>query len=211
MPKPDQVLRLRPLKEVGQALKKLKPVVLFHPDPIVKELPTQYCVCKKGERTGRKWKDQMIQCETCWDWFHFDCAGFKEDDTIPAGDWQCEWCLSAVDKEGYQRWRTGRKKPKKRHQRDAPKHHGAVLGGDGPKQYSAPPSWDGKVAQVQELARRSAIKKRKLTEAAEQLVGNGGHHLVDAEGMAGLEVRPVDDAMIDEMVGAGLLDAAAYE
>ena len=33
-----------------------------------------------------------------------------------------------------------------------------------------------------------------------------GHHLTDAEGMAGLEVRAVDDGFIDEMVGAGIID-----
>ncbi len=70
-----------------------------------------------------------------------------------------------------------------------PRLSGAVLGGNPPQRYSAPPSWEGKVAQVEELARRAAVKKRKLTEAVEQLVAEGGHHLVDAEGMAGLELR----------------------
>ncbi len=50
------------------------------------------------------------------------------------------------------------------------------------------------------------LKKRKLTEAVEQLVVEGGHHLVNAEGMAGLELRPVDEGFVDEMVGAGLVD-----
>jgi hypothetical protein len=72
--------------------------------------------------------------------------------------------------------------------------------------YSASPSWDGKVEQVKELARRAAIKKRKLTEAVEKLVDEGGHHLVDAEGMAGLELRPVNDGMIDEVLQAGLVE-----
>ncbi len=30
--------------------------------------------------------------------------------------------------------------------------------------------------------------------------------MVDAEGMAGLELRAVDDGLIDEMVGAGVID-----
>ena len=80
-----------------------------------------------------------------------------------------------------------------------------------PSNYSAPPSWDGKVKEVKELARRSAIKKRKLTEAVEQLVAEGGHHVVDAEGAAGLEMRPVDDGLVDELVGAGVVDEADYE
>lgn len=49
-------------------------------------------------------------------------------------------------------------------------------------------------------------KKKKLTDAVEKLVEEGGHHLVDAVGMAGLDVRAVDEAMIDEMLGAGLVE-----
>jgi hypothetical protein len=113
--------------------------------------------------------------------------------------------------EGYQRWRKGRKKAKRRHQRDAPRLNGAVLGGDPPPRYSAKPTWEGKVAEVQELARRAAVKKRKLTEAVEQLLAEGGHHLVDAEGMAGLELRPVDDGMIDEVVAAGIVNEEEFE
>ncbi len=59
---------------------------------------------------------------------------------------------------------------------------------------------------MQELARRAAVKNRKLTEAVEQLVAEGGHHLVDAEGMAGLELRPVDEGVVDEMVVAGIVN-----
>ena len=45
----------------------------------------------------------------------------------------------------------------------------------------------------------------------EQLLAEGGHHLADAEGMAGLELRPVDDGVIDEMVGAGLVDEDKFD
>jgi hypothetical protein len=92
-----------------------------------------------------------------------------------------------------------------------PRLNGAVLGQDKPLRYSAPPTWEGKVAEVQELARRAAVKKRKLTEAVEQLVAEGGHHLVDAEGMAGLELRPVDEGFVDEMVGAGIVNERDYD
>ncbi len=211
MPKPDKVLRFRPLKEVGEALSKLNKVVLFHPKPIVEKLPAQYCVCRKGVDRRGKGSDNMIQCDVCWDWFHFDCAGIKDETAVAGKHWACEWCLDPVDKRGYQRWRTGRTKPKKRHQRDVPRLNGGAPGQDAPPRYSAPPSWDDKVAEVKELARRAAIKKRKLTEAVEGLVAEGGHHLVDAEGMAGLELRPVDEGIIDEMVGAGIVDEADFD
>ena len=65
--------------------------------------------------------------------------------------------------------------------------------------------------EVKEVARRAAIRKRKLTEAVEHLVAERGHHLVDAEGMAGLELRPVDDGLVDEMVGAEMVDPDEYD
>ena len=206
MQKPDKVLRSRPLREVESALSKLKRVVLFHSHPIVEELPNQYCVCRKGEHVSHNNSADMIQCEECWEWFHFKCVGINDQGDVGDGAWKCEWCVGGIDKEGYQRWKSGRKKPKKRHNKDMPKHHGAQLGQDAPLRYSAPVTWEGKVAEVKELARRAAIKKRKLTEAVEQLVVQEGHHLTDAEGMAGLEVRAVDDGFIDEMVGAGIID-----
>jgi hypothetical protein len=75
-----------------------------------------------------------------------------------------------------------------------------------PPRHTAPPSWEGKVAEIKELSRRATIKKRKLKEAVQVLVDEGGHHVMDEEGMAGLEVRGVDDGLVDEMVGAGLVD-----
>jgi hypothetical protein len=61
------------------------------------------------------------------------------------------------------------------------------------------PSWEEKWP-------KSKIKKRKLKEAVHVLVDEGGHRVMDEEGMAGLEVRGVDDGLVDEMVGAGLVD-----
>jgi hypothetical protein len=95
--------------------------------------------------------------------------------------------------------------PKRRYYKEVPRLQGAQLGQSPPPRYSAPLNWDGKVAEVQELARRAAVKKRKLTEAVEQLLVQDGHHLTDAEGMAGLEARAVDDALIDEMLEAELI------
>ena len=139
--------------------------------------------------------------------------GLKDDADVAGKEWKCEWCLDPIDKEGYQRWKSesSREKSKRRHHRDMPRLNGAVLGQDAPPRYSAPPTWDGKVAEVQELARRAAVKKRKLTEAVEQLLAEGGHHLADAEGIAGLELRPVDDGVVDEMVGAGLVDEDKFD
>lgn len=206
MPKPDKVLRSRPISEVAPALEKLKRVVLFHKDPVSELMEPKMCICRKGERRrGRKTKS-MTQCDGCFEWYHNDCAGLADDFDAHGQEWKCEFCLDTADRYGYQRWKNNRQKPKKRHIRDSPKMQGAQSGGEPPRQYTAPRSWDGKVVETQERSRRMAVKKRKLQEAAEVLVDQRGHHLVDAEGLAGLEARPVEDGLIDEMVEAGLID-----
>lgn len=206
MPKPDKVLRNRPLKELDAAVSKLKRVVLFNPKPIVEELPAQYCVCKKDEHGPKGKSKEMVQCVDCYEWYHFECVRLPVGADVGNVDWKCEWCLDIADREGFSRWKTGRKLPKKRHHRDRPRQNGAQLGGNKPPRHSAPPFWEGKVAEVKESSRRAAIKKRKLRDAVEQLIDEGGHHVVDAEGMAGLELRQADDGLVDEFVGAGAVD-----
>ena len=206
MPKPDKVLRSRPLKELHSAVAKLKLVVLFHPKPIVEKVPSKTCVCSKPADRGGKTSTAMTQCDECFEWFHNDCAGVKEGVDLRGVEWKCEWCLDKPDREGYHRWRTGRKRPKKRHFRDTPKNKGVLKDGEPQVEYSAPTSWEGKVEQIKELARRAAVRKRKLEDAAQVIVDGGGHHSVDAEGMAGVELRPVDDGLVDELVGAGMID-----
>jgi len=203
MPKPDKVLRARPISEAQVAVSKLKRVLLFHPKPICEELDPQMCVCRKGERKGGKKTKVMTQCDGCLEWYHNDCAKIPDEFDAKNNDWMCEYCLDTPDREGYQRWKAGRKKPKKRHYKDTPKAQGAKLGGPELVQFSAPRAWDEKVQEIKERSRRNSIKKRKLQEAVEVMIDTGGHHLVDAEGMAGLEARPVDDALIDEMVVSG--------
>ncbi len=206
MQKPDMVLRSRPLKELPGAIEKLKRVVLFHPEEIVVQLGVKMCVCVKGERKGGKKTTEMTQCDECFEWFHNDCANIADGMDVANKEWKCEWCLSEVDRRGMQRWKSNRRRPKLRYHGDTPKQRGAKAGEDPPPRYSAPMDWAGKVAEIKEIARRAAVKKKKLKDAVEKLVDEGGHHLVDAVGMAGLELRGVDDALVDELVGANIVD-----
>ncbi len=211
MPKPDKALRTRPLVEVERSVKKLKRVVLFHPDPIVLEMRPKMCICgKPGRKRGDKTK-MMIQCDTCWEWYHYDCVGLEDDYDAEQSAYKCEWCTNGTDDKGKQRWTSGRKKAKLRDVKDLPTHNGAQLGGDHPVRYSAPPEWEGKVAEVRDLSQRMAVTKRKLKVAAQQIIDEGGHHLADAEGVNGTEARPPDDGLVDEMVNAMMLDPEALE
>jgi hypothetical protein len=101
----------------------------------------------------KKSKD-MIQCDECWEWYHSDCAGVADIAAVENSDWKCEWCLGGVDKEDFFVHSSIFESPKKRHRNDVPKLNGAVLGGDSAVRYSVPPSWEGKVEQVKEMARR---------------------------------------------------------
>lgn len=206
LPKPDKLLRTRPLSEVNAALARLNVVLHFHPDPVVVELPLIMCVCGKGERNRDGDELRMVQCDECYEWFHFDCVQLDDDCDVAALEWKCEWCTNGADHQGKQRWTTGRKKAKLRHVNDAPRARGAKADEEPPARYSAAPTWDGKVTEIKELARREAVKKRKLHEAAESLVGKGGHHLVDAEGLGGLELRAVDECLVDDFINAGIID-----
>ena len=69
-----------------------------------------------------------------------------------------------------------------------------------------PPDWEGKVKEIKEISRRNAIKKRKLEEAAQNIVDGGGHHTVDMQGISGLSARPVTDELVDELIQIGEVD-----
>lgn len=206
MPKPDMVLRNRPLHEAEEVMARLKRVVLFHPDPLIMKLDSTYCVCGKGVRKRGKKTKRMICCDKCLEWFYFDCVGLPDDCDVSELDWKCEWCLSKLDKEGRQAWRTGRKKAKYRHRSDRPVDRGATNEGSPPPRYSTPPKWDDRRALIEELSRRKGVKKRKLMVRVQELSDEGGHHLVDAEGPTRLQLRPVDDTLVDDFVGAGLVN-----
>ena len=202
MGKPDLVLRSRPLREVEPALKLLKGVVLFHPDPIVQELPSKYCFCRKPELRKKEAVGEMIECETCLEWYHFDCIGIADTQAASATAYKCNWCKSGVDKQGKQRWKISGGRDKLRHYNDTPRAKNERLGQEIGKQFTALPYWEGKVLEVKEIARRAALFKKKLADKAEEFVVGKHHHLVDAVGMSGLEARPVDDALLDELLAA---------
>ncbi len=63
------------------------------------EEPPKYCVCKKSDVRGKKYSNEMIQCDQCWEWFHYDCVGIPSGAELGDDEWKCEWCLDPLDKE----------------------------------------------------------------------------------------------------------------
>jgi hypothetical protein len=209
--KPDKLLRNRPLKESLESVKELQKVLLFHPDPLDKSVAAKYCICGQGEVLKGEEKSEMVQCESCFEWYHYGCVGYTDALEDSENEWKCEWCLCEPDRDAKHRWISGRTKAKLRHFRDTPRAKGAVLGGDPPPGTAYPASWAGKVAEIKERSRRAGLVKRKLEDRAATVIEGGGHHQVDRQGMAGLEARVVTSDLIDELLEDGVIDYSDEE
>lgn len=204
-------LRNRPILESLESVIELKTVLLFHPDTLDAQVQSKYCVCRKGELPNDDENSKMVQCEECYEWYHYGCVGYTDVVGDSGNAWKCEWCLSQQDRDGNHRWKSGRKKAKLRHYKDTPREKGAVLGQDALVATAYPVSWDGKVAEIKEQARRLGLRKRKLEDRAAAVIDQGGHHQVDRQGMAGLEARGVTPGLIDELLAEGEISISDEE
>lgn len=54
------------------------------------------CICKKGWSTS---KSKMLQCESCFKWFHFDCIGVQKESQAEE-EWTCDDCLISKHLKG---------------------------------------------------------------------------------------------------------------
>ena len=45
-----------------------------------------YCNCRLPE------DDDMVQCDTCKEWYHFNCIGLSADDVSEGTNWDCQKC-----------------------------------------------------------------------------------------------------------------------
>jgi hypothetical protein len=95
-----------------------------------------------------------------------------------------------------------------RHLNDRPISKGVKEGEDLPPRYSSPPDWEGGESERNQgnLQTKSNQKKRKLEEAAQNIVDGGGHHTVDMQGISGLSARAVTDELVDELIQIGEVD-----
>lgn len=57
---------------------------------------TSLCVCKKGWSNARS---RMLQCESCFKWFHYDCIGVNKDNKTDE-EWNCDDCLISKHLKG---------------------------------------------------------------------------------------------------------------
>lgn len=190
----------------------LRKVVLVHPEPIVSECNRQRCFC------GRQSDQKMLLCDGCDEWYHFDCIGVSEQEARELEGWPCGYCRAPVDGDGNQSWvlavpQRGKKKPKVAPQRRAsetPKALGvAPIGAETVMQ--GPNSWEEIEVIVKERARKLRVKEKAQKKQAEELVKEGGHHIVDAISLGGVVERGVDKHLVDDLAGLDQLGNVGEE
>lgn len=207
--KPDQYLRDFPLAKVYEQSKRVYKVLLFNFDKLRRELPRQRCFCRT------KSTNDMVLCDTCDEWYHLACVGMTREEADAAADWACGYCRGGPDADGNRAWQLAipqgkRKRPKvalARHDDATPMAHGIASFGD-EVIHDGPSSWEECVALARAGARKINLADLKNKKKAMKLVNEGGHHIVDEVSLGGVRARGVDGALVDDLIGAGLLEEA---
>jgi hypothetical protein len=210
MQKPDKYLRIYPLEIVVPVSKTLCTVLCFDCELIWPDLERKHCVCRNA---GNK---NMLGCEMCYEWYHGGCLGLKTRANKAAEahdkDWMCGFCAGDEDDEGNQAW-VGRlassvTKSKRakltRNVADTPRAQGLVL--DSPEYIAAKVLlWEEIIAICESGGKKIRLEEKKLKDKAQRAIARGGHHVVDALGNGGVELRPVSNALVDELLVSGVI------
>lgn len=205
--KPDVELRKVALHKVMNVTKHVTDQILFHPQTIFRREKRRRCYCKVKSEL------EMVLCDACSQWYHFDCVGLTDEQASAAVDWRCGYCLSAPKDNGMCSWDLaipqGDRKRKKvapdRHKDDTPKKRGVQEHQDD-FHFVGPETWDDVKRSAQEGGRQINLKMLTQKNKARKIVKEGGHHVVDEMSAAGLQAREVDDVLVDDLLGQGLLD-----
>ena len=54
-----------------------------------------YCTCKQVNDPMKP----MVHCEKCWNWFHWDCVGYKDSPRKDGLDYMCKECQTVIGRE----------------------------------------------------------------------------------------------------------------
>lgn len=155
----------------------------------------------------------MLLCEECDEWYHNACIGVDEEEAKAAVNWRCGYCQAAPDDEGNREWSLAVPQGKRKRAKVAPIRNDAhtpkarrvqPLGDE--TVFAGPASW----ADCQQLARDGGhkinIAEAKYKKKAMKIVKEGGHHIIDEMALGGVQARGVDNTMVDDLVGLGLLE-----
>lgn len=183
--------------------------ILFHPRPIFYQELRPLCFC------GLKLRKKVAECVACRQWYHWGCLGVSEKYIKAAKNWKCGYCREKPGADGMCEWKMDvsedAKKKKKvapaRHVDDTPLARGVSDDGDEWRDVGLR-AWADIVAAAKEGGKTINGKMLAMRKRAEKLVKEGGHHVVDQMSAVGLQVRGVDDTLVDDLMGQGLLPEA---
>jgi hypothetical protein len=155
----------------------------------------------------------MLLCERCDEWYHYDCIGISNEEAAAEVDWDCGYCRSPPDADGYRAWslavpQGNRKRPKiapPRSDATTPKARGIQPLGDD-LVYEGPKTWADCQALAREGGRKINLAEAQYKKKAMRIVKEGGHHIIDEMSLGGVQARGVDSALVDDLVGHGLLE-----
>ena len=154
----------------------------------------------------------MVLCDGCNEWFHFDCVGITAEAAQGDDNWRCGYCRGQLGPDGKRVWNLPVPQGKRKRQKVAPTRSDA----DTPKQRGVnpenneelvgPASWEDIVSLAREGGRKINEKEAKLKRRAAVLVKEGGHHVVDEMALGGVAARGVDNILVDDFLGLGMLE-----
>ncbi len=205
--KPDIELRKYPLQKVLAVTKSVSGQILFHPEQFRRMEARPRCYC------GHKSKANMVFCESCAEWYHLVCVGLTREGANGDDDWKCGYCREKSGRGAIRRWSmmipAGSKLKEgpvpDRSVDDTPKARG-VEADDVDMHEVGPRTW----AEIVALAKAGGKKINNLMQSqkrrAHEVLKDAGHHIVDEMAAGGLQMRHVDNTMVDDLLGQGLLN-----
>jgi hypothetical protein len=178
-------------------------LVVLHPDDFWTKAGRLTCFCRK------KSNGQMTKCGECFEWYHHKCTGLSEVQAKGMDDWKCGYCAGTPDKDGNCKWIYEIPKPKRgvapvadvRNISRTPR-----LMSEDTDAAAELTSWADVIEYCRKSGKQLNLIMMKNRALAAKLVKEAGHHVGDEMSGGGLATRAVDDRLVDEFVGEGILD-----
>lgn len=156
----------------------------------------------------------MTLCGTCDEWFHHTCVGLDEASAAASVNWECGWCKCKPDKDGKCVWSLPLIKDKKGVDRAVRMRHSSqtprALGID-PGEQEKLDTWEKIVGHCRTAGKKLNLDMAKKRVKAAALVKEAGHHVGDEMIAGGLQVRAVDDRLVNDFMEQGLIDSGSED
>jgi len=209
MRKPDLYLRWQPLIEVLQAIPLLRDMILFHPVPLHHKTTRDLCFC------GQKHHSQMVACDVCGSWYHYNCVKLTRGKLLYIDAWKCGYCLGSAT-DGGTKWNQqsvpaampGQKKKKKPQPLPLRPKNFTTPNEKSRKRKRVAEEWTGPSTWLELrkeiVAHNKALGKLLKTEKkrAGKLIDKGEHHVSDCtSGGLLYKLSPANPHAVDYVLG----------